>query len=117
MMDSKRRGYSAEDYSEKLLIKKGYKILKRNFYTPFSEIDIIALDSKELVFVEVKARWSAKFGKPEEAVNSKKLERIRKAGEYYCLKNPGLPKKARIEVISLILKNNSVISEKLIKVY
>ncbi len=116
-MNRKSRGAFAEDYASELLSKNGYKILKRNYTTAFSEIDIIAVKNGILVFIEVKARWGLKFGKPEEAVDSKKLFKIRKAGELFYLKYPNLPKKSRIDVVSLILTKDKVISEKIIKVF
>lgn len=116
-LNKRKKGSYAEDYAICLLKKKGYEIIERNFYTPFSELDIIARINDTLVFVEVKARWGTKFGRPEEFVNEKKIYRIKKAGELYFLKNPGLPKKSMILVVSLIYENDTVVSEKLIKVY
>lgn len=116
-MDKRKRGNYAERYACELLKKNGYKIIDRNFYTPFSEIDIIAIKDNCLVLVEVKARWGTKFGMPEEAVNSRKLLKIKRAGDMYSKKNKGLPKKVRIDVVSLILEKGNVISERIIKVY
>ena len=62
-----KRGYgeSGEEYALTLLKNNGYQIIQRNFRSKIGEIDIIALQSGNLVFIEVKTRWSAKFGKPE----------------------------------------------------
>ena len=116
-MDRKVSGFFAEDYAAKLLTLKGYKILKRNFWTPFAEVDIIATKDRVLVFVEVKARWSSKFGKPEEAVNFRKLERIRRAGELFALQNKKLFKKMRIDVVSLVFEKNKLVSQRIINVF
>lgn len=116
-MDKRKRGNFAEDYACKLLSKNGYKIIERNFYTSFSEIDIVAIKGTVLVFVEVKARWGNKFGSPEEAVNNRKLLRIKKAGDLFSSKNKNLPLKTRIDVVSLILDKENVVSEKIIRVY
>lgn len=66
-------GKLAEDFAVSLLQGKGYKIIDRNFHSRFGEIDIIAEENETLIFVEVKARWSPKFGVPEEAVTPQKL--------------------------------------------
>lgn len=116
-MNSKRRGFLAEGYAVKLLEAKGYKILERNFRTSFSEIDIITVKEDVLVFVEVKARWGTKHGKPEEAINQNKLLRIKKAGEEYYLKRNNLPKKLRIDVVSLIFDKEKIVTEKIIRVF
>ena len=100
-MTTKRRdiGIYGEKYASKLLIRNGYNIVENNFRSKYGEIDIIAIKDNTLVFVEVKARTSIKFGKPEEAVTKKKLNNIVKTSEYYCTINKGLPVKKRIEVV------------------
>ena len=115
-MSTRNFGQLGEEIARNLLIKNGYKILTRNFKSKFGEIDIIALHQNTLVFVEVKARWSKKFGLPVEAVTPWKLERIKKAAEYFCLKNPKLPKKLRIDVVAIEIENGRLISAKIIKV-
>ncbi len=79
-------GAKGEDLAARFLRKKGYKILARNFKTPVGEIDIIAEDRGALVFVEVKTRSDESFGHPFEAVNHKKMNKIRTTALYY-LKN------------------------------
>ena len=118
MKNTRLRGFSAEDYAVKLLIKNGYKILDRNFSGKFGEIDIIALDKeKVLIFVEVKARWSKKFGRPEEAVTPWKLRKIIKTSQYYCLTHKNLPVKKRIDVVALEIRGSSVMKSRIIKVF
>ena len=51
-------GKSGEEIASNYLLKKGYKILFRNYHSQFGEIDIIALDKDTLVFIEVKTRTS-----------------------------------------------------------
>lgn len=106
----------AEDFAVRFLQGKNYKIIDRNFHSRFGEIDIIAEDKDVLVFVEVKARWSPKFGAPEEAVTRSKLWKIQKTGEYYSLLNPNLPKKLRIDVVALEIEGGQVSSSKIIQV-
>lgn len=113
---SSTQGKKAEDYAVNLLKGKGYKIIDRNFRSKFGEIDIVAIKDDVLVFVEVKARWSLKFGKPEEAVTSSKLWKIGKTGEYYSLLHPNLPKKLRIDVVAIEIKDGEVSSAKIINV-
>jgi len=61
----------------------GYKIIDRQYRTRFGEIDLVAQDGHELVFVEVKTRTNLEFGHPEEAVHSLKLSRMSAAGDWY----------------------------------
>ncbi len=110
-------GKKAEGFAVNILQKEGYKIIDRNFHGKFGEIDTIAIKDSTLVFIEVKARWSRKFGLPEEAVTPQKLYKIRRTGEYYSILHPELPKKLRIDVVALEILGGNVISEKIIQVY
>ena len=60
MVNKKEFGNWGEGYALKLLKKKGYKILTKNFRCALGEIDIIAIDNDTLIFVEVKTRFSRK---------------------------------------------------------
>lgn len=113
---SSNLGKISEDYACKFLISKGYKIIARNFRSSFGEIDIVAIDADTLVFVEVKARWSLKFGNPEEAVTREKINKIVKTAAYFSQLHPKLPKKLRIDVVALEINGGHVVSEKIIKV-
>ena len=59
MSEKHTRGKFGEDYTADYLINKGLQIIARNFRRKGGELDIVALDGKMLVVVEVKAR---KFG-------------------------------------------------------
>lgn len=109
-------GKLAEDIASDIIFQKGYKVLDRNFRSRFGEIDIVAIKDSCLVFVEVKARWTNKFGAPEEAVTWSKLGKIKKTGEYYSLIHPELPKKLRIDVVALEMRGKILLSYKIINV-
>jgi putative endonuclease len=107
-------GKLAEDFAVRFLQEKGYKIIDRNFRSRFGEIDIVAEENGYLVFVEVKARWSQKFGSPEEAVTSQKLYKIRKTAEYYSLFKSKTNQKMRIDVVALEISDGKITSSKII---
>lgn len=109
-------GKLAEDFAVRFLQEKGYKIIDRNFRSRFGEIDIVAEESGILVFVEVKARWSQKFGSPEEAVTPQKLYKIRKTAEYYSLLKSKTNQRMRIDVVALEINRGIVSSSKIIYV-
>lgn len=100
-MSTVRAGKLGERIALEILRRRGYKILQRNFRSKFGEIDIVAQDVNTLVFVEVKTRWSKKFGYPEEAVTPWKLRSIVKTGDYYKLTHPGTPNLVRIDVVAI----------------
>jgi len=79
----KKLGREGEDRAAQFLAKKGYKILERNYSTRSGEIDLVALHSGVVVFVEVKTRTSDAYGAPELAVNPRKQLRMIKAALGY----------------------------------
>lgn len=83
--DNKKTGNRGEDLAAGFLENKGYLIVERNFRTRFGEIDIVCLDGKKLVFVEVKTKIGHKFGEPEDMVSKSKLAQVRRMGEMYIL--------------------------------
>ena len=101
--------YSSQDVHKKLLGSQGeklvceylkaqgYKILKRNYRTPFGEADLIAQDGDEITVVEVKTRESASYGTPAEAVGPQKRQRYRKIAQFYWMKTGEEPN-ARFDV-------------------
>lgn len=80
-------GSLGEKEAEKYLTKIGYSILDRNFRSRFGEIDIIAKNGGQVVFVEVKTRTQEMFGTPLEAITHQKLRKIIKTAQYYILRN------------------------------
>lgn len=108
-MYTQKVGRFGEDEAVKYLEQKGYKILERNFSCKRGEIDIIALDKDEIVFIEIKARISLKYGLPSEAVTKNKLKHIYKTAEYYLYTRNLLNENTRIDVIEVYIKNKQVI--------
>lgn len=87
-MENKRKvGAKWEKVVAEYLEDKGYMILQMNYRTRYSEIDVIAEDGEFLVFIEVKYRKTASAGNPVEAVDNRKIARIRNAALYYLRDN------------------------------
>ena len=103
MYFKKERGKLGEDLACRYLEELGYKIIKRNFMCKQGEIDIIAQDKAEKVFIEVKTRTNKKYGYPGEAVTTIKQKHIKKATEYYLYKHNIKDEYIRIDVIEVFL--------------
>ena len=115
-MDKKSLGAKGETIAVSLLRRQGYTILERNFHSRFGEIDVVAQDVDTLVFVEVKTRWSRKFGSPEEAVGKRKIKSIEKVGQYFRLLHPNVPLAERIDVVAIELdESGKIIRREIIK--
>ena len=83
MKNRREVGREFEDAAAAYLENNGYVILERNYRDPMGEIDIIAKDGRELVFVEVKYRRNLEKGDPAEAVHFLKQRKIRNAAKGY----------------------------------
>ena len=101
----KELGNIGEQIAVEYLEKNNYQILKRNFYCKQGEIDIIAKDEQEIVFIEVKTRSSIDFGQPSEAVNSIKLKHMYKAAKYFLYKSHCMNNFIRFDVIEVLIEN------------
>ena len=102
-MDARRLfGDKAERQAARFLKEKGMTILARQFQTRFGEIDLIARDGDEIVFVEVKARRSDAFGAPEESVTQAKLKRIAAVGEQFLDQKALSHLLFRIDVVEIV---------------
>lgn len=99
-------GKLGEDLACKYLQNKGYKILERNFEARQGEIDIIALDKSEIVFIEVKTRSNISYGKPAEAVNEIKQNHLIKTIKYYIYSRHLEDEFIRIDIIEIYLWKN-----------
>lgn len=100
----KRFGNIGEKIAVEYLEKNNYKILERNFYCKQGEIDIIAIDKEEIVFIEVKTRSSNIFGSPSEAVNYIKQKHIYRSAKYFLYKFDLLESLVRFDVIEVLIE-------------
>ncbi len=104
-------GKIGEEEVCKYLVKNNYEILNRNFLCKCGEIDIVAKEKDEYVFIEVKTRMSKKFGVPAEAVDINKQKHIINATRYYTYINSLENKNIRFDVVEVYLnKNNKLIN-------
>lgn len=104
-------GKDGEEIASKYLLQNGYQILKRNFYTKQGEIDIIAKEKEEYVFIEVKTRKNREYGEPIDAIDKNKIKHLKKAISYYLYKNKLEDKFIRIDIIQIkYIKNKFYIN-------
>ena len=88
MRQSNEAGKNGEKIAADYLLKKGYRIVSRNFRSKRGEIDLIATTGNYLVFVEVKERAANAMVSQLEAVTSAKRARIIRAAQYYLMRYP-----------------------------
>ena len=77
----RRTGAIAEELVARRLAAAGWEIVERNARTRYGELDIVALDGRTLVFIEVKgARAGTQFGpeRPILSIDRRKQQRVRR---------------------------------------
>lgn len=101
-------GCWGENLAEKYLKRKGYTIVERNFRCGFGEIDIIAMDGTELVFVEVKTRRNLNFGLPCESVTALKIKHLKRAAACYASTCSARHSGIRLDVVEILAQQGTV---------
>ncbi|MFQ5441203.1 MAG: YraN family protein [Thermodesulfobacteriota bacterium] len=79
------KGSRGEAIARRFLRKNGFKIKEKNYQTRFGEIDIIATEGDDLVFIEVKTRHGVSYGAPEASVGLHKQRHITRAARQYLM--------------------------------
>jgi putative endonuclease len=105
-MDHIILGKEGEKLAEDFLIKSGFEIIEKNWRTGNLEVDLIAKKSKILIFVEVKTRFSNKFGEPESFVNKQKQKFLIQAAAKYVEKT-NIEEEIRFDVISITFNSGN----------
>lgn len=85
---SRHKGKIYEQWAANRLQNAGYQIVKHNFSCYQGEIDIIALNNKQLIFVEVKYRSNLDYGLAQEHINASKIKRLRISAQVFLRQNP-----------------------------
>lgn len=98
-------GKKGEEFATEYLEEKGYQIIERNFKCKQGEIDIIAKEKNEYVFIEVKTRTNSSYGMPSEAVDEKKQKHIWDAAKYYLYSHHLEKQYVRFDVIEVYLNH------------
>lgn len=99
--EAKSFGLDGEQMAARYLVDQGFVILEHSYYSHHKEVDLIALDQGELVFVEVKTRSTDYFMQPEEAVDHRKRQNLIKVANQYirCHKRT---EPARFDIIAIV---------------
>ncbi len=84
-----QKGKKGELLASQYLQKKGLQIIEKNWRCRWGEIDLIALQGKKLIFVEVKSRQTKNYGKGLEAVHYSKQQKMLRTALHYLQKHPG----------------------------
>ena len=101
-------GARGEGLAADHLVNAGLEILDRNWRCSQGELDIVARDRDEVVFVEVKTRSSVLFGHPFESITATKVARLRRLAAAWCEEHPGSGVAIRIDAVAVIVPSRGV---------
>jgi putative endonuclease len=87
----KRLGDAGEELAAEHLVRRGFRILERNYRTRWGELDIVAFDGTTLAFVEVKSRRAAAGRTPFESVHARKRKQVRRMAAIWLSERSGRP--------------------------
>ena len=82
--------------------RHGYEVVARNWRCREGELDLVVRRGRALVFVEVKARTSDRFGLPAEAVTVRKQQRIRSLAVRFLAEAGGGASSLRFDVVAVL---------------
>lgn len=110
-------GKYGELVAAEYLVRQGYEIVERNWHCRQGEIDLVAKDRDQWVFVEVKTRSSKTADEGFEAVDQLKLQKLRRTIARWCEQRQVSSIKLRLDVISVFVSSGSVRFEHLKQVF
>lgn len=104
-------GRTGERLAAEALLRRGDRVLERNFRCCYGEIDLVAEDEEDLIFVEVKTRRGQAFGPPEEAITRRKQRTIIQVASYY-LDVRNCPERSwRVDVVAVQMSARGKLEE------
>ncbi len=109
--EKNKLGAKGEEIAVRFLKSRGYRIVERNYRIRLGEIDIIAEQGNDLVFIEVKTRTDLSFGTPFESVTMQKQKQLSKVALEYLSKQDGHNRPARFDVIGIRLEEGNDASQ------
>jgi len=95
------KGRQAENQARDFLKKKGFRILEQNYRCRFGEIDIVAEQGEELVFVEVRSLGPKARHLPEETVDPGKQRKLSRTAQAYLQDRRREDRPARFDVVAV----------------
>lgn len=113
--DKASLGAKGEQLAVEHLQSAGYEIIERNYRNNHDEIDIVARNAGDLVFVEVKTRRSSSFGYPSEAVDSRKQCKLIRAARGYLLEKDLGEIDCRFDIVEVYFMNGSSVTVEVMK--
>lgn len=104
MAQKDERGRAGEQRAAEYLESLGYVVVDRNWRCDQGELDIVACQGDDLVFIEVKTRRGTGYGHPFEAITPEKFARLHRLAIAWIIAHPGSGwgRSIRIDAIGIV---------------
>ena len=99
-----RLGAQGERIAAAHIESLGLVIEERNYRTRFGEIDLVARDGAETVFVEVRTKRSTAYGTPEESLTRRKQARLVRTAQQYLAEHGRADSSWRVDLVAITLQ-------------
>src|SRR5690625_4236706 len=96
-------GRQGEELAAATLEAEGYRVLARNWYSRYGELDLVVARGDWVVAVEVKTRSNLEHGHPLEAITPSQVRRLRRLLVEWVAKNRPRGDRLRIDAVSVLL--------------
>jgi len=97
-------GRTGEAVTEALYVRRGFRVVARNWSCRIGELDLVMQRGGLLVICEVKTRRGARFGAGFDAVDARKRRKLRAVGEVFLQRTRVRPVAVRFDVASVRLR-------------
>jgi putative endonuclease len=95
-------GQRGEAIAARHLTGLGMEVIDRNWRCDAGEIDLVLRDGRVLVVCEVKTRTSTAYGAPLEAIDQRKLDRLRRLAARWLRVHDCHPDDVRIDMVGVL---------------
>ncbi len=96
-------GAYGELLAARFLTRQGLVLLDHNWRCREGEIDLVLRDARTLVMCEVKTRTSNDYGTPHEAIDSRKVDRMRRLASCWLRAHSAHPDDIRLDLVAVIV--------------
>jgi putative endonuclease len=100
-MSTVQSGSEAETIATRLLARKGYRIVERNYRCKSGELDIVARDGDVLCFVEVRSRRDGEHGHAAEMIDRRKQMQVTRVARWYLAERAPTFERSRFDVVAI----------------
>lgn len=96
-------GAKGELLAARFLTRRGLVLLDHNWRSPEGEIDLVLREGRTLVICEVKTRSSNDYGTPHEAIDRRKVDRMRRLAGAWLRAHSVHPEDIRLDLVAVLV--------------